>query len=93
MIFGRLGDKIGRKHVLVVTLMLIGVATVLIGVLPDYSAIGVAAPAILVLLRLAQGIASAANGAARSCSPANSATPANAASGPRPPRSARRPAT
>ena len=56
VIFGRLGDKIGRKHVLVVTLMLIGVATVLIGVLPDYSAIGVAAPAILVLLRLAQGI-------------------------------------
>lgn len=56
VIFGRLGDKIGRKHVLVVTLMLIGAATVLIGALPDYSVIGVAAPAILVLLRLAQGI-------------------------------------
>ena len=56
VIFGRLGDKIGRKQVLVVTLMLIGAATVLIGALPDYSVIGVAAPVILVLLRLAQGI-------------------------------------
>jgi MFS family permease len=56
VVFGRLGDKIGRKHVLVVTLMLIGIATVLIGVLPGYATIGVAAPIILVLLRLAQGI-------------------------------------
>lgn len=56
VIFGRLGDKIGRKQVLVITLMVIGVATVLIGALPDYSVIGVAAPIILVLLRLAQGI-------------------------------------
>ncbi len=56
IVFGRLGDKIGRKHVLVVTLMLIGAATVLIGALPDYSVIGVAAPVLLVLLRLAQGI-------------------------------------
>jgi MFS family permease len=56
VVFGRLGDKIGRKQVLVVTLMLIGAATVLIGALPDYSVIGVAAPVILVLLRLAQGI-------------------------------------
>ncbi|MFK0004578.1 MFS transporter [Paenarthrobacter sp. NPDC090522] len=56
VIFGRLGDRIGRKYVLVFTLVLIGVATVLIGALPDYSAIGAAAPAILVLLRLAQGI-------------------------------------
>jgi MFS family permease len=56
VVFGRLGDKIGRKHVLVVTLLLIGIATVLIGLLPDYSVIGVAAPTILVLLRLAQGI-------------------------------------
>jgi MFS family permease len=56
IIFGRLGDRIGRKHVLVTTLLLIGIATVLIGALPDYSVIGVAAPIILVLLRLAQGI-------------------------------------
>jgi MFS family permease len=56
VVFGRLGDRIGRKKVLVVTLMLIGVATFLIGALPDYSVIGVAAPVVLVLLRLAQGI-------------------------------------
>ncbi|WP_458108018.1 MHS family MFS transporter [Arthrobacter sp. R3-55] len=56
IVFGRLGDKIGRKYVLVFTLMLIGLATVLIGALPDYSVIGIAAPIILVLLRLAQGI-------------------------------------
>jgi MFS family permease len=56
VIFGRLGDKIGRKYVLVFTLMLIGLATVLIGLLPGYATIGVAAPIILVLLRLAQGI-------------------------------------
>ena len=56
IIFGRLGDQIGRKNILVVTLMLIGVATVLIGVLPGYDTIGLAAPTILVLLRLAQGI-------------------------------------
>ncbi|XAS67549.1 MFS transporter [Micrococcaceae bacterium Sec5.7] len=56
VVFGRLGDKIGRKQVLVITLLLIGVATVLIGALPAYSVIGVAAPIILVLLRLAQGI-------------------------------------
>jgi len=56
IIFGRLGDKIGRKYVLVFTLLLIGLATVLIGALPDYSVLGIAAPIILVLLRLAQGI-------------------------------------
>jgi MFS family permease len=56
VIFGRLGDRIGRKHVLVITLLLIGIATVLIGALPGYATIGVAAPVILVLLRLAQGI-------------------------------------
>lgn len=56
VIFGRLGDKIGRKQVLFITLMVIGIATVLIGALPGYASIGVAAPVILVLLRLAQGI-------------------------------------
>lgn len=56
LIFGRLGDRIGRKHVLVATLVLIGAATFLIGLLPTYETIGVWAPVILVLLRLAQGI-------------------------------------
>jgi MFS family permease len=55
-VFGRLGDVIGRKQVLVLTLMLIGVATFLIGLLPTYATIGVAAPIILVLLRFAQGV-------------------------------------
>ncbi|MCZ9883450.1 MFS transporter [Arthrobacter sp. B2a2-09] len=56
VVFGRLGDKIGRKNVLVITLILIGAATVLIGALPDYHTIGIGATIILVLLRLAQGI-------------------------------------
>ncbi|GGZ46277.1 MFS transporter [Streptomyces bluensis] len=55
-VFGRLGDVIGRKKVLIATLVLIGVATFLIGVLPAYSTIGVAAPIVLVLLRFAQGV-------------------------------------
>jgi MFS family permease len=56
IIFGRLGDRIGRKKVLVTTLMIIGVATVLIGLLPGYANIGIIAPIILVLLRFAQGV-------------------------------------
>jgi MFS family permease len=56
IIFGRLGDRIGRKKVLVTTLMIIGVATVLIGLLPGYATIGIMAPIILVLLRFAQGV-------------------------------------
>ncbi|WP_443094747.1 MFS transporter [Rothia koreensis] len=56
VVFGRLGDKIGRKKVLVWTLFLIGVSTFLIGVLPTYQSISVAAPLILVLLRFAQGV-------------------------------------
>jgi MFS family permease len=55
-VFGRLGDVIGRKQVLVLTLLLIGAATFLIGVLPTYATIGAAAPIILVLLRFAQGV-------------------------------------
>jgi len=56
IIFGRLGDKVGRKRVLVATLVLIGLSTFVIGLLPTYETIGVAAPIGLVLLRLAQGI-------------------------------------
>lgn len=56
VVFGRLGDVIGRKQVLVITLVLIGVATFLIGLLPTCSTIGVAAPILLVLLRFAQGV-------------------------------------
>jgi len=55
IVFGHFGDKIGRKSMLVTTLMLMGVATVLIGLLPTYSQIGVWAPILLVLLRFIQG--------------------------------------
>jgi MFS family permease len=55
-IFGRLGDVIGRKRVLVATLVLVGLATFLIGVLPTHSVAGPLAPALLVLLRFAQGV-------------------------------------
>ncbi len=55
IVFGHFGDKLGRKSMLVTTLMLMGVATFLIGCLPSYSTIGVAAPVLLVLLRFVQG--------------------------------------
>jgi len=53
---GHLGDKYGRRLVLMVTLILMGVATTLVGVLPTYAAIGIAAPILLILLRVLQGI-------------------------------------
>lgn len=55
IVFGHFGDRMGRKSMLVTTLMLMGTATFLIGVLPTYDQIGVAAPALLVLLRFIQG--------------------------------------
>ena len=57
VVFGRLGDLVGRKHTFLVTIVIMGVATFLVGVLPSYSKIGIAAPIILVLLRLLQGLA------------------------------------
>ncbi len=57
LVFGRLGDLIGRKYTFLVTLLLMGVATFAIGLLPGYDTIGVAAPIALVLLRLLQGLA------------------------------------
>ena len=57
LVFGRLGDLIGRKYTFLVTLLLMGAATFAIGVLPGYETIGVVAPAALVLLRLLQGLA------------------------------------
>ena len=55
IIFGHFGDRIGRKAMLVTTLMMMGLATFLIGILPTYETIGIAAPILLVLLRLVQG--------------------------------------
>ena len=57
IIFGRLGDLSGRKRTFLITIVLMGVATALVGALPSYASIGVAAPIILVTLRLLQGLA------------------------------------
>jgi MFS transporter, MHS family, metabolite:H+ symporter len=58
--FGRMGDRIGRKKVLFITIALMGASTTLIGVLPTYAQIGLAAPALLVALRLIQGFGAGA---------------------------------
>ncbi len=57
IVFGRLGDLVGRKHTFLITIVLMGVSTALVGLLPAYSSIGVAAPVALVALRLLQGLA------------------------------------
>lgn len=57
MIFGHFGDRLGRKNVLVITLIMMGAATTLIGVLPGYAQIGALAPILLIVLRALQGIA------------------------------------
>jgi MFS family permease len=57
LIFGRLGDLAGRKYTFLVTIVVMGLSTALVGLLPTYAQIGFWAPAILVLLRLAQGLA------------------------------------
>ena len=57
VVFGHFGDRIGRKRTLVVALMMMGITTTLIGFLPTYASIGVAAPILLVLLRFVQGLA------------------------------------
>jgi len=55
--FGRLGDLIGRKYTFLVTILIMGVSTFVVGILPNYASIGVAAPVILIGLRLLQGLA------------------------------------
>src|ERR1700687_1384751 len=57
LIFGRIGDLVGRKYTFLITIVVMGLATVFVGFLPTYASIGFTAPAILVALRLAQGLA------------------------------------
>lgn len=57
LVFGRLGDLVGRKHTFMITLILMGVSTFLIGLVPTYERIGLAAPFIVLILRLLQGLA------------------------------------
>lgn len=85
IVFGRLGDLIGRKYTFLVTILIMGLSTAVVGMLPTYSQIGVAAPIILITLRLLQGLALGGSMAARqpmwpsihpkgsaACSPASS---------------------
>jgi MFS family permease len=65
LFFGRIGDLVGRKYAFLVTLLIMGGATTLIGLLPTYQQIGLLAPIILFTIRILQGLAWAANTAAR----------------------------
>ena len=55
--FGRLGDMIGRKYTFLVTILIMGASTFVVGLLPNYASIGMAAPVILIALRMLQGLA------------------------------------
>src|ERR1700758_714697 len=57
IVFGRLGDMIGRKYTFLITILIMGLSTFIVGLLPNYATIGVAAPVILIALRLLQGLA------------------------------------
>ena len=57
LVFGRLGDLVGRKYTFLITIVIMGLSTALVGVLPGYAQIGVSAPVILVALRMLQGLA------------------------------------
>ncbi len=57
LVFGRLGDLVGRKYTFLVTILIMGLSTAVVGVLPTYESIGMTAPVILIVLRLLQGLA------------------------------------
>lgn len=57
LVFGRLGDMIGRKYTFLVTILIMGLSTFIVGILPTYASIGVAAPVVLIALRMLQGLA------------------------------------
>lgn len=57
IVFGRIGDLVGRKYTFLVTILLMGISTAIVGLLPNYESIGITAPIILIILRLLQGLA------------------------------------
>src|SRR3712207_3315576 len=57
LVFGRIGDLVGRKYTFLVTILIMGLSTFLVGLLPSYEQIGWVAPVVLILLRMAQGLA------------------------------------
>src|SRR5215470_12879413 len=57
LVFGRIGDLVGRKYTFLITIAVMGLSTALVGVLPTYASIGMLSPVLLLLLRLAQGLA------------------------------------
>ena len=57
IVFGRIGDMIGRKYTFLVTIVIMGISTFMVGLLPSYDSIGIAAPIILIVLRMLQGLA------------------------------------
>ena len=57
IVFGRVGDLVGRKYTFLITILIMGLSTFIVGILPNAATIGIAAPIILIALRLAQGLA------------------------------------
>ncbi|KAA0969805.1 MHS family MFS transporter [Aureimonas fodinaquatilis] len=57
LVFGRLGDMVGRKYTFLITIVIMGLSTFIVGLLPNYASIGVLAPVLLIILRLLQGLA------------------------------------
>ncbi len=55
LVFGRVGDLVGRKYTFLITIVIMGLSTFFVGLLPSYGSIGIAAPVILILLRMLQG--------------------------------------
>ncbi len=75
MVFGHFGDRIGRKTMLYLTFLIMGVATALIGILPTYESVGIWAPILLVVMRICQGFGLGESGAELSLWPWNTLLP------------------